>query len=137
MTVRQTERYQRTLAELAQQAASHPFQGAGAFFAWERLNTLIARLERAFDAYELEGDMGPAEAAIQAYGQDLARFHLQPLPAVMDVLQRFTADLVTPVLEIETRSVPPVQWPSGYLAVRPEELEAYIQERTSQNSTSF
>lgn len=130
---RQTARYLVALRELEAYADSHRFEGPGSFHAWERLNVLIGRLRYLFDAYELEGSVGPVREAVEQFQADLEGCHVRPDAGLVFKLGQFLADLEQPpsVAVLTTRIPPPVgaRWPEHYMTVRPEELQALIAER--------
>ncbi|MDB5100260.1 MAG: hypothetical protein JWM80_4681 [Cyanobacteria bacterium RYN_339] len=123
---RETARYETALAELEEHVGLQAFQGAAGFYAWGRLDALVNRLGRLYDAYELEGDVAPVRHEVDAYLADLAALQLRPDPWVTAHLARFVDDLQagTAVLTVETRVAAAPQWPTGILAVSPEELKA-------------
>ena len=73
MRERQTHRYQSALQELDRCAALQSLDGPGSFYQWERLSLLTERLRGLFDAFELEGDLGPLAEAVEVYQADLAQ----------------------------------------------------------------
>jgi hypothetical protein len=125
---RETATYETALAELAEHAELQAFQGTAGLYAHGRLEALVNRLSRLYDAYELEGDVAPVRREVDAYLTDLAAHQLRPDPWVTARLQRFVEALQTgrASLTLETRIAAerPPSWPDGLLAVSPQELQA-------------
>jgi hypothetical protein len=125
------------LDELDRYAELHRFEGISSFYHWERLTILANRLRALYDAFELEGDLGPVREAIDHYRHDLWRHHIKPDQGVNARLHEFLEALEAaqaPEVELIVSTVPMVptaEWPSHLLAVRPEELQALLEERSS------
>jgi hypothetical protein len=133
----QTTRYLSALAELAAYADLHRFEGAGSFYAWERLNALIQRLREHYDHYELEGDAAPVRRAIESFQDDMTRLHVKAdawvvghLAELLGWLETGT-DVTLNVLTSVVPVVPGAELSKGYLAVHPDALEALLKKRTN------
>jgi hypothetical protein len=138
MRERQTTRYATALDELDGYAEFHRFQGAGAFFAWERLKGLVAQLRANYDRFELEGDIDPVRAAIDTYQRDLWAHHIKPDQGInarlYELVSGLEAEASVPVIDVLVATVPAApgaRWPEHLLAVRPEDLRALLAERSS------
>jgi hypothetical protein len=137
MRERQTNRFQSAILELDRCAALQPLNRPGEFYQWERLSLLTERLKGLFDAFELEGDLGPVAEAVAAYQADLATRGLQPDREVERRLDSLWQDLVAQqpervdVLVSTVPAAPPTSRPDGLLAVSPETLEAILKNRSA------
>lgn len=134
MRARKTERFEATLATLSHHAEAQGFEVRGGFYAWERLKALVAELGRAYDYFELEGDVAPARRAIDAYQADLAHHGLRLDPWIAGQLGPLLAELEAPDAWVEVTldvapAMPADQAPSGMLAVSPEALQALLRAR--------
>lgn len=125
---RETATYETALAELAEHVELQAFQGTAGLYAHGRLNALVSRLGRLYDAYELEGDVAPVRHEVDAYLADLAAHQLRPDAWVTTKLARFVEALqnerATLVLETRVAAERPAPWPDGLLAISPQELQA-------------
>ena len=130
-----TTHFLASVAELETYANLHRFEGAGSFYAWERLNALISQLRGHYDIFELEGDAAPVRREVERYQADLGRLKVKPDPwvvghltALMDCLEDDTPDfaILTSVIPV----APSGNTPKGYLAVTPEALEALLKQRS-------
>jgi hypothetical protein len=135
MRARKTDRYETALATLARHVEAQGFEVRGGFHSWYRLEVLLADLTRAYDYYELEGDVAPVRAAVEAYTEDLAHKGLRPDPWVASLVGQLLADLEGPTSWLEVRlDVAPAK-PSdhltvpGLLTVSPATLEALLRSR--------
>ena len=90
---RETATYETALAELAEHVELQAFQGTAGLYAHQRLGALVTRLNRLYDAYELEGDVAPVRREVDAYLADLAAHQLRPDPWVTAKLARFVEAL--------------------------------------------
>jgi hypothetical protein len=137
MRERQTTRYATALDELDRYAEFHRFEGISSFYHWERLKILANRLRALYDAFELEGDLGPVRDEVDGYQRDLWRHHIKPDQGVNARLQELLAGLEAeqaPRIDVLVSTVPMVQtadWPEHLLTVRPDELQALLEARAS------
>lgn len=130
-----TARYMASVAQLETYADLHRFEGAGSFYAWERLNILIGRLRGHYDHFELEGDAAPVRQEIERFQGDLVRLKVKPdawvtshLTELMVCLEDETPDIA--ILTSVIPAVPTADWPKGYLTVKPEDLEALLKQQS-------
>lgn len=134
MRERKIERYESALIALTRHVEAQGFEVRGGFHAWNRLEVLVADLTRAYDAFELEGDVAPVRLACEAYADDLADKGLRPDPWVAAQITQLLADLEAPdswvELRIDVAEAKPLDFvPSGMLAVSPAALEALLRAR--------
>lgn len=134
MRVRKTERYETTLAAMARHVEAQGFEVRGGFHAWQRLEVLVDDLARAYDYYELEGDVAPVRRAVEAYTEDLGDKGLRPDPWVASQVGQLLAELEAPEGWLEVRidtavAQPGDHVPDGMLAVSAEALEALLRSR--------
>lgn len=130
-----TARYLATVTEMEHYADLQRFEGAGSFYAWERLNLLIGKLRDHYDLFELEGDAGPVRREVERFQADLGRLQVKPdawvagrLSELLDCLEE-----PVPVVSILTSVIPAVPLgaaSSGFLAIKPEDLQALLERRT-------
>ena len=140
MRARKTERFEAELCALAAHVEAQGFETRGGFYAWERVKALVAGLQRAYDYFELEGDVAPVRREVEAYQADMANMGLRPEPWVVAQVVRLLAELEAPEADLTLRvsltsDAPPPAWPSSVLTVRPETLDSLMQARRAKRVT--
>lgn len=133
--------FAQALDELGTFAERQSLEGAGSYYAWERLNILVRHLGRAGAGPEGEPDVRQARRAVESYARDLTRHYLKPDAWMLNWIEAFDRalkDAPEQPLRLTVSDARPAigsRWGEAYLTVPaawPEERQPAAEQAAGQ-----